>query len=122
MTRKIPPLESSVPPSAAKRRRRIEEIEWRMKEREIERARLLQARSPDSGYGSDASRGGMLDRLTKHPQLDSSPSKALSRPRYTVSTTNSSRCRSRAHVEFTVIQPAFVPAILLDGPCALLRL
>ncbi|KZT06136.1 uncharacterized protein LAESUDRAFT_813047 [Laetiporus sulphureus 93-53] len=127
MTRRIPPPESSVLPSAAKqvvtghapaaivddiaiRRQRIEELEelelreqeleLRMKEREIgrkakeleaERARLLYTRSPDSGHGSDATRGGIVNRLSKYPQLGSFPSQPPSRAQYVVhsySTTN----------------------------------
>ncbi|KAF9816639.1 hypothetical protein IEO21_03944 [Rhodonia placenta] len=86
----------------ALRRRRLEELEdlelreqeleLRIKEREIarrskelefERARLYNAQSPDSGYGSDSSPGSIMNRLAQRPYGDRSPpSPVVPRPRH----------------------------------------
>ena len=63
-------------------RRREREIELRAKALEEERARIFNARRPDSGYGSDASRSGMTDRLSMSQQSDAY-SASSARPRYT---------------------------------------
>lgn len=97
----------SVDGNLAFRRRRIEELEelelreqeleFRMKEREIERkakeleaerARLLNARSPDSGYGSDTSRGAIMSRLSPRPLPDPAMSSSITRPSQSFSGTN----------------------------------
>ncbi|TFY62184.1 hypothetical protein EVJ58_g4025 [Rhodofomes roseus] len=63
-------------------RRKEREIEQRAKVLEEERARILNARRPDSGYGSDAARSGMTDRLSMSQQSDAY-STSSARPRYT---------------------------------------
>lgn len=63
-------------------RRREREIELRAKALEEERARIFNARRPDSGYGSDATRSGMTDRLSVSQQSDAY-STSSTRPRYT---------------------------------------
>ena len=64
-------------------RRREREIELRAKALEEERARIYtyNARRPDSGYGSDATRSGMTDRLSMSQQSDAYSSSSA-RPRY----------------------------------------
>ena len=69
-------------------RRREREIELRAKALEEERARIFNARGPDSGYGSDVTRSGINDRLSMSQQSDAY-STSSARPRYTQHSHNS---------------------------------